>query len=75
MLSLNFDICLMHMLEIFKFEFVASLDLISKEKKNKRDYNFRTKEKAKADRTSLFLGLSTHQACLAPAPALPTLSA
>jgi hypothetical protein len=32
MLSLNFDLCLMHMLEMFKFEFVAWLDLNSKEK-------------------------------------------
>jgi hypothetical protein len=36
-LSLNFDLCLMHMLEMFKFEFVAWLDLNLKEKiKNKR---------------------------------------
>jgi hypothetical protein len=31
-LSLKFDICLMHMFEIFKFEFVVWLDLNSKEK-------------------------------------------
>jgi hypothetical protein len=28
----NFDLCLMHILEMFKFEFVAWLDLNSKEK-------------------------------------------
>jgi hypothetical protein len=32
MLSLNFDLCLMHMLEMFKFEFVTWLGLNSKEK-------------------------------------------
>jgi hypothetical protein len=32
MLFLNFDLCLMHMFEIFKFEFVAWLDLNSLEK-------------------------------------------
>jgi hypothetical protein len=32
MLSLNFDLCLMHMLEMFTFEFEAWLDLNSKEK-------------------------------------------
>jgi hypothetical protein len=32
MLSLNFDLRLMHMLGIFKFEFAAWLDLNSKEK-------------------------------------------
>jgi hypothetical protein len=29
-LSLDFDFCLMHMLEMFKFEFVAWLDFNSK---------------------------------------------
>jgi hypothetical protein len=32
MLSLDFAFCLMHMLEMFKFEFVASLDLNPLEK-------------------------------------------
>jgi hypothetical protein len=32
MLRLNFDLYLMHILEMFKFEFVAWLDLNSKEK-------------------------------------------
>jgi hypothetical protein len=32
MLSLGFDLCLMHRFEIFKFEFVVCLDLNSKEK-------------------------------------------
>jgi hypothetical protein len=36
MLSLNFDLCLIHMLEVFKFEFVAWMDLNSKEKIKRR---------------------------------------
>jgi hypothetical protein len=32
MLSPEFDLCLMHIFEIFKFEFVVWLDLNSKEK-------------------------------------------
>jgi hypothetical protein len=36
MTSLEFDLCLMHMFELFKFEFVVWLELNSKEKK-KRD--------------------------------------
>jgi hypothetical protein len=48
MLSLDFDFCSMHMLEMFKFEFVAWLDLNSKEKiKRKEDQKFRIKEKPK----------------------------
>jgi hypothetical protein len=48
MLSLNFDLCLMHMLEIFKFEIVASLDLNSKEKiKRKEIRNSEEKGKPK----------------------------
>jgi hypothetical protein len=35
-MSLNFDLCLMHMLEMFKFEFVAWLDLNSKDKIKKQ---------------------------------------
>jgi hypothetical protein len=35
MLSLEFDLCLMHMFEIFKFEFVVWLELNAKEKKQK----------------------------------------
>jgi hypothetical protein len=51
MLSLKFDICLMHMFEIFKLEFMACLDLNSIEKiKRKGIRNFRIKEKGKAAR-------------------------
>jgi hypothetical protein len=32
MLSLEFDLCLMHMFKIFKFEFVVWLDFNSNEK-------------------------------------------
>jgi hypothetical protein len=32
MLSLEFDLCLMNMFELFKFEFVIWLDLNSKDK-------------------------------------------
>jgi hypothetical protein len=54
MLSLNFDLCLMHMLEVFKFEFVAWLDLNSKVKiKRKRDWKFRIKRKVKQPATPL----------------------
>jgi hypothetical protein len=41
MLSLDFDFCLMHMLEMFKFEFVAWLDLNLEDKiKRKGDQKF-----------------------------------
>jgi hypothetical protein len=36
MMSLEFDFCLMHMFERFKFQFVAWLDLNSKEKIKKK---------------------------------------
>jgi hypothetical protein len=46
--SLKFDICLMHMFEIFKLEFMACFDLNSIEKiKRKGIRNFRINEKAK----------------------------
>jgi hypothetical protein len=37
MLNINFGLCLMHMLEMFKFEFVAWLNLNSKEKIKKEN--------------------------------------
>jgi hypothetical protein len=48
MLSLDFDFCVMHMFQIFKFEFVAWLDLNSKQKIKIKGYqNFRIKENEK----------------------------
>jgi hypothetical protein len=77
MLSLNFDICLLHMLKIFKFEFVAWLDLNSKEKrkeKKKRLEIWKKKENPKQPATPLIqlfgpLGPAHH------VPALPALAA
>jgi hypothetical protein len=73
--ELNFDLCLMHMLEIFKFEFVALLDLNSKEKRKEKEIrNLEEKGKPKAARNPLVrpfspLGPAHH------APALPALAA
>jgi hypothetical protein len=62
----------MHMLEMFKFEFVASLDLNSKEKiKRKRDQKFRIKENPKEACSHPSLGLLAKSAQLptrAPTP-------
>jgi hypothetical protein len=48
MLSLDFDLCLMHMLEMFKSKFVAWLDLISKEKIKKRRIEIPNKRKTQS---------------------------
>jgi hypothetical protein len=49
MLSLEFGLCLMHMFELFIFEFVVWMDLNSKEKiKRKGIRNFRIKEKSQS---------------------------
>jgi hypothetical protein len=56
--ELKFCFLLMHMFEIFKFEFVVWLDLNSIEKiKRKGNRNFRIKEKAKTAQDALSLGL------------------
>jgi hypothetical protein len=53
--------CLMHMFGIFKFEFVACLNLNPKEKiKEKGIRKFGIKEKHKEAQSPPFLGLSTH---------------
>jgi hypothetical protein len=58
MLSLNFDLCLMYMLEIFKFEILASLDLNLIEKiKRKEIRNSEEKGKTKDARNPPPLGL------------------
>jgi hypothetical protein len=72
MLSLEFGLCLMHMFELFIFEFVVWMDLNSKEKiKRKGIINFRIKEKAKAVQNTLSLGLLAQSAQLALALSLP----
>jgi hypothetical protein len=58
----------MHMFGIHEFEFVACLNLNSKEKtKGKGIRKFRIKEKGKEARNPSLLGLLAHQACLARA--------
>jgi hypothetical protein len=68
MRSLEFDLCLMHMFERFKFEFVVWLDLKSKEKIKRKGNRFRIKRKTKRSMPPLPLGLLAHPARLDPCP-------
>jgi hypothetical protein len=53
--------CLMHMFELYEFEFGACLNLNSKEKtKEKEIRKFRIKEKGKEAQNPLLPGLLTH---------------
>jgi hypothetical protein len=75
MLSLNIDLCLMHMLEMIKFEFVIWLDLDSKEKiKRKGNRNSEEKGKIQSSLRSPFpqpFGPLGPACPRAPAPAPP----
>jgi hypothetical protein len=55
MVSLNFDLCLKHMLEMFEIEFVAWLDMNSNEKnKKKRGLEIQNKKETRSSpQTSL----------------------
>jgi hypothetical protein len=50
----------MHLLEMFKFEFVACLYLNSKEKIKRKEIRNSEEKKPKAARNPPLLGLSTH---------------
>jgi hypothetical protein len=80
MLSLNFDLCLMHMLEMFTFEFEAWLDLNSKEKIKIKEISATPSPLSHVAQLSLRALLSllarSHLSAPTPAPArAPLLSA